>query len=241
MDAPIPRRSGPRLVALGNLSQVGPGRFDCHAESIHARSPASAAAFGLLGAGAATMRMLNVPNILTLVRLGLVPVVGYCLAVAAYEIALPIFLAAALTDFADGYLARRFRLTSSLGAMLDPIADKLSMLVSTVVLTVQSLMPLWLGVAIVARDIVIVVGALAYRAALGHVKIAPTWLSKINTFLEFTVLLLVMAAAAGWLDTEAWLHAVFLVVFVTVVASGGQYVWLWGAKAVAERQSRLES
>ena len=184
------------------------------------------------------MRMLNVPNILTLVRLGLVPVVGYYLAVAAYEIALPIFLVAALTDLADGYIARRFKLTSRLGATLDPIADKLSMLVATVLLTVQALMPLWLGIAIIARDIVIVVGALAYRAVRGHVKIAPTWLSKINTFLEFTVLLLVMAAAAGWIDTEPWLQSVFLIVFVTVVASGGQYVWLWGRKAVAERQSR---
>lgn len=185
-----------------------------------------------------TMHMLNIPNILTLVRLGLVPVVGYYLAVAAYEIALPIFLVAALTDLADGYIARRFKLTSRLRATLDPIADKLSMLVATVLLTVQALMPLWLGIAIIARDIVIVVGALAYRAALSHVKIAPTWLSKINTFLEFTVLLLVMAAAAGWIDTEVWRQPLFLIVFVTVVASGGQYVWLWGRKAVAERQSR---
>lgn len=100
------------------------------------------------------------------------------------------------------------------------------------------MLPLWLGIAIIARDIVIVVGALAYCAAFGHVKIAPTWLSKINTFLEFTVLLLVMATAAGWIDIEVWRHPVFLIVFVTVVASGGQYAWLWGAKTVTERQAR---
>ena len=179
--------------------------------------------------------MLGVPNFLTLARLVLVPVVAYFLVGQDYEIALPIFLVAALTDLADGYIARRFKLTSRLGAALDPIADKLSMLVTTVVLAWLGLMPIWLAVAIVARDVVIVVGALAYRVAIGPLEVAPTWLSKINTFLEFAVLLLVMAGAAQWIDVDAWMPAVFLVVFATVIASGAQYVWLWGRKAAASR------
>jgi cardiolipin synthase len=157
--------------------------------------------------------------------------VAYYLAGEDYEIALPIFLVAALTDFADGYIARRFKLTSRLGAALDPIADKLSMLVTTVMLGWLALMPLWLAVAIVARDIVIVSGALAYRMAIGHLDIAPTWLSKINTTIEFTVLLLVLAGAAGWMDAGAWMPAAFLIAFATVIASGAQYVWIWGRKA----------
>ena len=90
---------------------------------------------------------------------------------------------------------------------------------------------------IVVGDIVIVLGALAYRTALGHLDIAPTRLSKLNTFIEFTVLLLVMAAAAGWVDAGTWMPTVFLIVLATVVASGAQYVWLWGRKAIAERSS----
>ena len=183
------------------------------------------------------IRMLNVPNIITLVRLGLVPVMAYCLADEAYEIALPIFLVAALSDLADGYIARRFKMVSTLGATLDPVADKLTMLVATVLLALKMLVPIWLAIAIVARDIVIVLGALVYRLARGRLDIAPTWLSKINTFIEFTVLLLVMAAGAGWIETGVWMPTVFLIVFMTVVASGVQYVWLWGRKALTGRRT----
>jgi cardiolipin synthase len=177
--------------------------------------------------------MLNVPNIITLIRLGLIPVTAYYLAVEAYSIALPIFLIAALSDFVDGYIARKFKITSALGAALDPVADKLLMLVTIVLLAWHELVPIWLAIAIVARDIIIVVGALAYRLVIGRLQIAPTWLSKVNTFIELLVLLLVMAEAAGWIAGGAWMAALFLIVFVSVVASGAQYVWLWGRKAYA--------
>ena len=187
---------------------------------------------------ARALRALNVPNIITLIRLGLVPAMAYYLLAEAYEIALPIFLVAALSDLADGYIARRFKLVSTFGATLDPIADKLSMLVATVLLAWQTLLPLWLAVAIVARDIVIVIGAILFLLARGRLEIAPTRLSKINTFIEFAVLLLVMAAAANWIETGAWMPTLFLIVFTTVVASGTQYVWRWGRKAVIERRAR---
>lgn len=202
-----------------------------------ALSGACAGIISVEGAGGAsppaTSRMLNVPNIITLIRLGLIPVTAYYLAVEAYRIALPIFLIAALSDFVDGYIARKFKITSALGAALDPVADKLLMLVTTVLLAWDELVPIWLAIAIVARDIIIVVGALAYRLLIGPLQIAPTWLSKVNTFIELLVLLLVMAGAAGWIAGGAWMAALFLIVFVSVVASGAQYVWLWGRKAYA--------
>jgi cardiolipin synthase (CMP-forming) len=177
------------------------------------------------------------PNIITLARIVLIPVTAYFLVNEAYRIALPIFLVAALSDFADGFIARRFRFASRLGAVLDPVADKLNMLVATVLLAWQALMPIWLAIAIVARDIVIVLGAIAYRMARGRLDIAPTRLSKLNTVLEFSVLLLIMAFAAGWVDAGTWMPTLFLIVFATVVASGAQYVWLWGRKAIADRRS----
>jgi cardiolipin synthase len=182
--------------------------------------------------------MPNIPNLITLIRLGLVPVVAYFLVTESYRIALAVFLIAALSDLADGYIARRFKLVSRLGALLDPVADKLNMVVTTVLLAGLSLVPIWLAVAIVARDVLIVAGALAYRFALGPVKIAPTRLSKINTFLEFALLLLVMAAAAELIDTGMWLKTGFLIVFATVVASAAQYAWLWGRKAIARARAR---
>ena len=175
---------------------------------------------------------MTVPNVITLVRLALVPVLGYFLLAAEYGLALTVFLAAALSDLLDGFIARRFGLTSTLGATLDPIADKLAMFVATVLLAWQGLMPLWLAVAMVLRDVVIVGGVLAYRALIGEIEMKPTYLSKVNTSLEFAVLLVVMASAAGWIDARG-LPATFVVVFATVVASGIQYVWIGSRKAVA--------
>ena len=179
-----------------------------------------------------TRNPLNVPNVLTLLRLVLIPVTAYFLATRAYDFALVTFLVAALTDFADGFIARQWKITSKLGATLDPIADKLNMLVATLLLAWQSLVPLWLAIAIVLRDILIVAGALVYRAAVGRVKIAPTRLSKLNTLFEFSVLLLVMATAASWIASGDWLTAGFVIVFATIVGSTIQYAWLWSHKAL---------
>ena len=143
---------------------------------------------------------------------------------------------AALSDLADGYIARRFAMVSRLGALLDPVADKLNMFVSTVLLAWQGLIPLWLAAAIVGRDIVIVGGAIAWRFARGALTIKPTYLSKVNTVLEFAVLVLVMAVAAGWIESGAWLDTMFVIVLATVVASGAQYVWLWGRAAIESQR-----
>ena len=178
--------------------------------------------------------MLNIPNAITLVRLALVPVTAYLLWHGIYGLALIVFLSAAVSDFLDGALARTLNQFSALGATLDPLADKLNVLVVTLMLAWHAQVPLWLAVAIVLRDVIIVVGALAYRLALGHVDIAPTLLSKVNTFLEFGVLLLVLATAAAWIDASGWLPPLFLLVFATVLGSGAQYIWIWGWKAARE-------
>jgi cardiolipin synthase len=177
---------------------------------------------------------MTLPNVITLARIALIPVVAYALATHAYRVALPIFLIAALSDAADGYIARRFAMTSRLGAALDPIADKLNMLAATVLLAWQGLLPMWLAAAIIARDVVIVAGAVAYRTALGHLDVAPTRLSKLNTVIEFVLLLVVMASAARWIDAADVLPFAFAITGASVVASGVQYVWLWGRKALRE-------
>ena len=178
--------------------------------------------------------MLNIPNAITLVRLALVPVTAYLLWHEMYAAALIVFLTSAVSDFFDGVIARALNQSSALGAVLDPVADKLNMLAASVTLAWQGLLPLWLAVAIVLRDVIIVVGALAYYFALGHIEIAPTLLSKLNTVLEFGLVLLVMATAAAWIDASAWLPAMFILVFAPVVASGADYVWIWGWKAARE-------
>ena len=171
------------------------------------------------------------PNLITFLRLALVPAMAWALARGAYGIATIIFFAAAVSDLLDGFIARRFHLTSRLGAALDPIADKLNMFVATVILAMQELVPLWLAIAIVLRDVVIVVGAAVFRAITGSIEFKPTMISKVNTALEFALLLAVMANAAGWIDARALLTPAFYVVFATVIASGVHYVWAWALKA----------
>lgn len=171
--------------------------------------------------------MNNIPNLLTFARLVAVPIVAYCIISKYYAVAAIFFLLAALSDLADGYIARRFKLVSKLGALLDPVADKLNMFVATVALAWQGLLPLWLALAIVARDIAIVGGVLAYRASGRRLEMNPTRLSKLNTFLEFGVLLVVLLTAARFVEAPAWLAPLFLIVVASVVASAAQYTWLW--------------
>jgi len=178
--------------------------------------------------------MFSLPNLLTLIRLALVPMMGYFLLGGEYGLALIVFLIAAVTDLVDGVIARHFNLASALGATLDPVADKLNMFVATLLLYWNGLVPIWLAIAIVLRDVVIIAGALAYRFTLGRVEMAPTSLSKANTFIEFAVLLAVMASAARWIESDRWLPIAFVLVFATVIASGLQYVWVWGRKAIRD-------
>ncbi len=140
--------------------------------------------------------MRQVPNAVTLVRLLLIPVLVMLLARRDYAAAFAAFFISALSDFADGVIARRWNARTRFGAIADPVLDKLTMLSVTLTLAVQGLLPLWLVAAIVARDLVIVGGALAYHYSVGRYNMAPTLLSKINTAIEFFTLAMVLGGAA---------------------------------------------
>jgi cardiolipin synthase len=171
------------------------------------------------------------PNTLTVLRLVLAPVIAWLLWRRHDALALSLFLFAALSDFVDGMLARRWQQRSRFGAVADPLADKTTGVLVVVLLTLQDSLPLWFAAAVVARDLVIVGGALAYRAAFGRVEMAPSALSKLNTALLFVLLLGVLCARAGLVPGGPWLQALQLATLATIVASGVQYVVVWGRKA----------
>ncbi len=105
-------------------------------------------------------------------------------------------------------------------------------LVKVWVRTSQGLMvPVWVTLAIVIRDAVVVLGALAYKGVAGHLEIQPTLLGKTYVFVEFAMLALVLGHAANLLPGEQWLVPMFALVFATTLASGIQYVWIWSGKA----------
>ncbi len=181
--------------------------------------------------------MWNLPNLLTLLRLALIPALIWALLTRDYDIALTLFVVSALSDLADGWIARRFNLLTRFGAVADPLADKLTMLTVTLLLASQQWLPWWIAVAVVTRDLVIVGGALAYHFLIGHVDMAPSRLSKFNTALEFVLLAAVLAVGAGVLDDGAWLPVLTWTVLATIVLSGMQYVLVWSRRARQQRRA----
>lgn len=182
-------------------------------------------------------RVLNLPNIITLLRLAAVPVIAWLILQQRWEAASWLFLAAAVSDGIDGLLARWLNQMTQLGAALDTIADKALGVVTLVMLTQVGAIPLWVALTILLRDSIIVLGALSYRGLAGHLEIHPTWLGKIHVFAEFALLALVLANLGKIWVVEAWLGVLFAAVFIIAVISGVQYVWIWSAKA---RRARAE-
>lgn len=182
-------------------------------------------------------RVFNLPNVITLLRLAAVPGVAWLILQQRWDAACWLFLAAAVSDGIDGLLARWLNQMTQLGAALDTVADKALGVVTLVMLTQAGAIPLWVTLAILLRDSIIVLGALSYRGLAGHLEIHPTWLGKTHMFAELSLLSLVLGGLAGLLSLGDWRHALFVVVFAIAVASGAQYVWIWGAKARREREA----
>src|SRR6185369_9955890 len=136
--------------------------------------------------GAETKGWLTIPNLLTLFRILLTLPFLYFVNQGRFGIALAVFFLASLTDFADGFLARRLKQHSSLGRFLDPLADKLLITAAFVVMAVPhaefASIPVWLAVVVVGRDVVIVLGASLVYSITKFKEFAPTLFGKINTF-----------------------------------------------------------
>ena len=176
-------------------------------------------------------RVVNVPNAITLLRLLAAPVVVWLVLHAQWQAACWVFLVAALSDGLDGYLARRLGQTTAFGAGLDALTDKALGLGTLVTLTRMDTIPLWVTLAILLRDTVIVLGAFRYQRRMGHLEIQPTGLGKIHTFVEFALLVLVLADMAKIIRLGIWQWPLFALVFAVAVISGIQYVWIWSGKA----------
>ncbi|HEY0800814.1 MAG TPA: CDP-alcohol phosphatidyltransferase family protein, partial [Steroidobacteraceae bacterium] len=139
--------------------------------------------------------MRHIPNIITVIRILLVVPIAMALAHRLLALASILFAAAAMSDAVDGYLARRFGWQSELGSVLDPIADKLLLATAFVSLSFLTLVPLWLMVAAVLRDVIIVSGAAAYRSVIGPLTAHPSMISKANTLCQGAYILAVVSRA----------------------------------------------
>ena len=180
-------------------------------------------------------RIVNLPNAITLLRLFAAPIVVWLILHAQWYAACWLFLAAALSDGLDGYLARRLKQTTVFGAALDAVTDKALGLGTLVTLTRMDAIPLWVTVAILLRDTVIVLGAISYRRRIGRLEIEPTGLGKTHIFVEFALLALVLADNAQIIQLGSAQGPLFGLVFTIAAISGIQYVWIWSRKFRDER------
>lgn len=179
------------------------------------------------------------PNILSLGRMLMTPVVCILLWRQAWGAALAWLLAAALTDLLDGWLARRQGWRSSLGALLDPLADKVLVISVAATLWLLALLPGWLLLLIVLRDAVIMGGAAAWRWNTGELQGEPLMLGKLATLMLLVLLLITPAsrllAPPGETVLLPGMH--WLVAFLLIL-SGGAYVRTWWRRWVAFRETR---
>lgn len=164
------------------------------------------------------------PNLLTLLRILMVPVIVVLLNDHEYAYALLIFTLAGITDGLDGWVAKTFNLQSAMGAMLDPIADKLLLVSTYTMLAVLGDIPFWLLVLVVFRDFIIVGGYWLLVAMDKKLEVQPSLISKLNTFFQIFLVLLVLIDRAGWLMLDDAIYGVLLVVVTTTVLSGMGYV-----------------
>ncbi len=168
--------------------------------------------------------MHHLPNIICLLRMALIWPIVARLNAGQPVIALGLFAAAAVSDGVDGYLAKRFNWVSELGKILDPVADKLLLVVVFVASTWLGLIPWWLTAAVVARDVLIGLGALTFRVWFGPLRGRPTVLSKVNTGAQLAYVTLVLLEAAAAVPPHEVIDAFGLITLATTVASGLHYV-----------------
>jgi len=171
--------------------------------------------------------MLNLPNTLTLLRIAAVPVFLICITYGRYGAALCIFMAAAITDALDGALARLTDTNTELGASIDPLADKLLMASSFIVLAWVGGVPMWLTILVLSRDVVILLGYLSIYFFAEPIDVKPTALGKANTFFQIFSIGFALLALARPDMPMYWINLVTnCVAGATTAASGLHYVYV---------------
>ena len=173
----------------------------------------------------------DIPNIISILRVLLTIPVTYLLISHEFTGALILFAVAGISDGLDGFLAKHFHWQSRLGGLLDPLADKILLVASYLVLGAIGLLPIWLVLVVMLRDLVIVAGAFLYHYKIEALDANPSLISKLNTLFQILLVLMVVmnagpiALPAGLIEVMIWST------LLTTIASGVNYVWVWGHRA----------
>jgi cardiolipin synthase (CMP-forming) len=175
--------------------------------------------------------ILTIPNLISFLRLALIPVFASLLFYGYSATALVVFLIAGISDGLDGFIARRFKQESELGTIIDPIADKLLMTTAFIILTMPNVMqparhlpvPFWVTAAVIGRDVLIITVAGAINIMTGFRGFKPSWLGKASTFVQvIAVGLILLSPVAGY---SFYLPTVYTSVAFFAVVSGIHYIF----------------
>ena len=170
---------------------------------------------------------MNLPNLITIARILLVPVVVWAIASREMQIAFLLFLIAGVSDAIDGFLAKRFGMSSELGAYLDPLADKVLIVSIYIALGITEAIPRWIVILVVSRDILIIGGVMLAWFLGKAVRVKPVLVSKLNTVAQIALACVVLAALGFDLSADLAVRVLAALVAALTLLSVAFYVREW--------------
>ena len=170
---------------------------------------------------------MTIPNLITILRLVLVPVVVVMINQGHWAAAFGVFALAGISDAIDGFIARRFNMRTEFGAYIDPLADKALLVSIYVTLSIVNVLPGWIAIVVVSRDLMILAAILVSRLLERPMEIRPLIVSKLNTAAQIAFAGLVLAMMAFESETGAIMTVGMWLVAVLTVVSGAAYLARW--------------
>jgi len=177
--------------------------------------------------GGASYVLQSLPNLITVGRIVAVPVVIWAITSGNMMLAFWLFVAAGISDAVDGFLAKRFNAQTEFGAYLDPLADKALLMSIYVTLSFEGLLPRWIVIAVVSRDIMIM-GAVVLSWIMNKpVEIQPLIVSKLNTAAQIALAALMLASSGFKFDPGQAKSVLLMFAGGLTIISAGAYLVEW--------------
>ena len=167
---------------------------------------------------------MNIPNSLTILRIILIPIFIGFLLYEQYSYSLAILVLAGITDSLDGIIARVTDQRTKLGEFLDPLADKLLLSSGFITLAILHLIPVWVAILVVSRDLILLTGTLLAQLTQVPIEIAPTWVGKGTTALQLAYVVLIIFLSSRQIDLQ-YLNPLLVSMVAFTLASGFHYLF----------------
>ncbi len=181
------------------------------------------------------LKAKDIPNIISVLRVVMTIPIIYLLITKDFSNALILFAIAGASDALDGFLAKHYHWESHLGGLLDPLADKTLLVACYLVLGAIGELPIELVMVVMLRDLIIIGGAFLYHYSVEELEANPSLVSKFNTLIQILLVLAVVMNAGPLQLPELLIQGLIGLTFITTIASGVNYIWVWGRRAIEKR------